>query len=355
MRERCKGLLERDMEENRDKLEIVNSTGGAAATGSRFDWRAFFAHLTTFVSVAIVVAIGLGFLLLRGTIKQQAETVVSREPARLRIEWPEYKNTKAANEKTQTWLASQFQEELMTAATRALGSNPDPLSREPLDAVGAALEASGWFDGRPIVVRHGASEIVVRGTWRIPAAVVRSEPVAAKPGDTAPRSDYLVSWDGRPMPVIYPEGKSGLYVIKGCAQKPARGANGELVYSEVWPGDDCAAGIELLRLLVNQDWRTQVAGVDVSGFVDSKQLAIDTVHGTKLVWGGRPSKPLTGECATAAKLGKISELNTLSKRIDAGHAELELWWPINKPLEIDRSATAEIQKPATASAEPARR
>lgn len=355
MQERCERLIERDMEENGDKFEGVNATGTAAAIGSRFDWRAFFAHLTTFVSVAIVVALGLGFLLLRGTINQRAESVVSREPARLRIEWPEYKNPKAANEKSRTWLAEQFQEELMTAATRALGFNPDPLSREPLDAVGAAMEASGWFDGRPIVVRHGDSEIVVRGTWRIPAAVVRSEPVAAKPGDTALRNDFLVSWDGRPMPVVYPEGKSGLYVIKGCVQKPARLANGELDYSQVWAGDDCAAGLELLRLLVNQDWRTQVSGVDVSAFADSKQLVIDTVHGTKLVWGGRPSKPLTGECATSAKLGKIAELNSLSQRIDAGHAELELWWPINKPLEIDRSATAEIQKPATASAEPARR
>jgi len=348
------------MDENGVNLQGVSAPDGvvapvAAASGSRFDWRAFFAHLTTFLSVAIVVALGLGFLLLRGTIKQRAETVVSREPARLRIEWPEIRHAKVANEKTQTWLAPQFQEELMTTATRALGSNPDPLSREPLDAVSAAMEASGWFDGRPSVMRQGDSEIVVRGSWRIPAAVVRSEPAAAKPNDTAPRNDYLVSWDGRPMPVIYPEGKSGLYVIKGCSEKPVRTANGELDYSRVWAGDDCTAGIELLRLLVNQDWRTQVAGVDVSGFADSKQLVIDTVHGTKLVWGGRPSKPLTGECATAAKLGKIAELDALSKRIDAGHSELELWWPINKPLEIDRSATAEIQKPATASAESARR
>lgn len=347
-------LLERDMEENGSNLERVSASDGAAVpAGSRFDWRAFFAHLTTFLSVAIVVALGLGFLLLRGTINQRAESVVSREPSRLRIEWPE--QAKHSNEKAQTWLAAQFQEELMTAATRALGSNPDPLSRGPLDAVGAAMEASGWFDGRPSVMRHGDSEIVVRGTWRIPAAVVRSDPAPALPNDSAPRSDYLVSWDGRPMPVIYPEGKSGLYVIKGCAQKPIRTATGELDYSRVWDGEDCTAGIELLRLLVNQDWRTQVAGVDVSGFGESKQLVIDTVHGSKLVWGGRPSKPLTGECATAAKLGKIAELNSLSKRIDAGHNELELWWPINKPLEIDRSATAEIEKPATASAEPARR
>lgn len=317
---------------------------------TRFDWRAFFAHLTTFLSVAIVLAIGLGFLLLRSTISERAETVVSRAPARLRIVWPEIKHASDKMATSRTWLAPQFQEELLTVATRAMGATPDPLSREPLDAVGTALEASGWFDGRPIVAREGDSEIVVRGNWRIPAAVVRSDPAEAKPGDTLPRNDYLVSWDGRPMPVIYPEGRSGLRVIRGCASKPVKDARGGLDFARAWPGDDCLAGLELLRLLVEQDWADQVAGVDVGAYADSKQLTIDTVHQTKLVWGGRPSKPLTGECATAAKLGKIAELNTLSKRIDAGHGELELWWPINKPLEIDRSATAEIEKPATASA-----
>ncbi len=49
----------------------------------RFDWRAFFAHLTTFFSVVIILALGLGFLILRKPIREKAEQVVSREPARI--------------------------------------------------------------------------------------------------------------------------------------------------------------------------------------------------------------------------------------------------------------------------------
>lgn len=352
------------MEENanhpaNDAIGLIDdhSLSGGLAVGNpgagRFDWRAFFAHLTTFLSIAIVLTLGLGFLLLRESITQRAETVVSRAPAHLRIEWPQLKNSGGGLGAQKTWLALQFQEELASLATKALGENPDPLSRQPLDAVGAALGASGWFDGRPSVARQGDSEIVVRGEWRIPAAVVRSEPAASKSGDSAARTDYLISWDGRPMPVIYPEGKSGLLVIKGCAHGPSKTASGEIDFSQAWQGEDCAAGLELLRLLVNQDWRAQVAAVDVAGYSETKQLAIETAYGTRLVWGGRPSKPLTGECATAAKLGKIAELNLISQRIDAGHGELELWWPINKPLEIDRSATNESQK--SANAEPGRR
>lgn len=318
----------------------------------RFDWGAFASHLTTFVSVAIVVGLVLGFLLLRQPIREKAELVVSREPAKIVFEWPalrQAKNEKPA--KTQTWLAQQFQEELLTRATRALGSSPDPLSREPLDAIGAAMETSGWFDGRPDVSRVGNSEIRIRGNWRVPAAVVRVIPT----GGGGEAKDQLISWDGKPMPVLYPEGKSGLMVIRGAALPARTNVSGEVDYTVAWPGDDAEAGLELLRLLGNQDWHAQIAAVDVSHYAETKQLAIESTHGTRLVWGGRPAKPLTGECSTAAKLGKIAELNSISKRIDAGHAELELWWPINKPLEIDRSASAEQKIGATASVEPVRR
>lgn len=336
-----------------ENSENISTTEASARP--RFDWGAFLSHLTTFVSVAIVVGLVLGFLLLRQPIREKAESVVSREPAKIVFEWPALRQAKSDKPvKAQTWLAPQFQEELLTRATRALGSSPDPLSREPLDAIGAAMETSGWFDGRPDVSRVGNSEIRIRGNWRVPAAVIRVTPAAGVEG-RAEAKDQLISWDGKPMPVLYPEGKSGLMVIRGATRPAPTNASGEVDYTVAWPGDDAEAGLELLRLLDNQDWRAQVASVDVSQYAGTKQLAIESTHGTRLVWGGRPAKPLTGECSTAAKLGKITELNTISKRIDAGHAELELWWPINKPLEIDRSASAEQKIGATASVEPVRR
>ncbi|MBS0191144.1 MAG: hypothetical protein U0573_15045 [Phycisphaerales bacterium] len=316
----------------------------------RFDWRAFFAHLTTFFSVVIILALGLGFLILRKPIREKAEQVVSREPARIVFEWPVMAQKDAKpSAPAKTWLAPQFQEELLTLATKAAGANPDPLSHAPLDAIGSALEKSGWFDGRPTVARVGQSEIVIKGAWRIPAAVVRVP--GAAPGE---EKDRLISWDGRPMPVEYPAGRSGLTALLGVGQPPAKDASGNIDFTAAWPGDDAAAGLELFRLIAGQPWHTQVAAIDVGGFNQDKQLSISTTYSTRLIWGGRPSKPLTGECSTAAKLAKISELNAVAKRIDAGHSEIELWWPINKPLEIDRSASAEQKLNTTASAEPAR-
>lgn len=352
-------------------------------TRPRFDWGAFTAHLTTFFSVVIVLGLVIGFLLLRAPVRQKAEAVVAKGPVTIRFEWPELKKpddresgankstTKAVvqtskpgtgskaspvssvattREKPRTWLAAQFQEELMTLAYKALGSDPDPLSREPLDAIGAAMERSGWFDGRPSVLRGEALEIVIRGNWRIPAAVVRYATTTA-PGEVATETkDYLISWDARPMPVVYPEGKSGLLVIRGVANGPAKDASGTVDYRAAWQGEDVEAGIELLRTLMNQAWRSQVAGIDVTDYASTKQLAIETIHKTRLIWGGRSSKPLAGECSTQAKLGKINDLVAYTKRIDGEKGEIEIWWPINKTLEIDRTASKPVGTSGEATA-----
>jgi hypothetical protein len=339
-----------------------------ASTRSVFDWGAFRSHLTTFFSVVIVLGLGIGFLMLRTPVRQKAEAVLNKGPVTMRFEWPELKRSDESKpadkrtaatqnvaaktsapprEKPRTWLAAQFQEELMTLAYKALGSDPDPLSRVPLDAIGAAMEKSGWFDGRPNVSRGESSEIVIKGNWRIPAAVVRYAPPQTPGGPVREFKDYLVSWDARPMPVTYPEGKSGLLVIRGVSSGPERNAgNGgteSIDYRAAWPGEDVEAGVELLRTLIGQPWRSQVAGIDVSDYAANRSLAIDTIHKTRLVWGGRASKPLAGECATQAKLGKISELVGYTKRVDGGKPEVELWWPINKTLEIDRTATKAIE------------
>lgn len=349
-----------------------------ASSRPRFDWGAFAAHLTTFFSVVIVLGLAIGFLLLRAPVRQKAEAVVAKGPVTIRFEWPELKRPEedaagkgttkpvaqtnprggtakaspqssepTTRERPRTWLAPQFQEELMTLAYKALGSDPDPLSREPLDAIGAAMEASGWFDGRPSVLRGEAQEIVIRGNWRIPAAVVRFS-FAQPPGGPAPETkDYLISWDARPMPVVYPEGKSGLLVIRGVASGPGKDAGGNIDYRAAWQGEDVEAGLELLRTLMHHPWRSQVAGIDVTDYASTRQLVIETTHQTRLIWGGRPSKPLAGECSTRAKLGKINDLVAYTKRIDGEKSEIEIWWPINKTLEIDRTAS----KPAGTSGE----
>jgi hypothetical protein len=235
----------------------------------------------------------------------------------------------ARQEPDRTWLAEQFQREILETARRAAASAPDPLSNEALSRVARALGASGWFHGEPGVRRELGGRVVVEGTWRIPAAVVR---VGGR--------DRVIDWSARPMPPEYAPGRSGLWVIEGVAEGPVRDASGQIDFTQAWPGEDVAGAVELLMLAGRQRWAGQVAGVEVATYTDTKRLALMTREGTRVVWGGRPSRPLMGESTTAAKLDKVNMLFRDFGRIDAGKPAVEVFWE-GKPLVLDLSATAQ--------------
>jgi len=335
-----------------------DATLPTSAAQAPFDWRRFAVHLGTFMLVVLLLGIGAAVVLGRKPLTQTVSTTVAARGVNLEIAWPlintdSGKSAKPAKAKAsgaksepaisktamtlpaaasppaKSWLPEQFQEELMTIGMRALGTAPDPLSREPLDRLGAAMADSGWFSGVPTIERHESGKIVVHGTWRVPAAVVRIDD-----------KDHLLSWDGKPMPVTYDQALSGLRVISGAASGPARKADGTIDFAQSWPGEDVEAAVELLAILMQQPYAAQIAGIDVSMYAAKKWLIIDTTMGTRIVWGGRPSKPLNGECATNFKLAKLEKIRRDVGRIDAGVGAIEIWWPIERALQIDLTATA---------------
>lgn len=306
-----------------------------------FDWAAFRAYLTTFLVAVIVVALTVAAILGLPAVNQRASSLVGHAPTTITIAWPPLKG--ATPDAPSTWLAQQFQQELLAQAYLALGDQPDTLSGDPLQRIGAAMFASGWFIKPPTVVRGSANRIHIMGQWRIPGAVVRRLGPAVIPGvpsthegDTAaPKEhDYLISWDSRPMPVVYPVGESGLPILSGAQDGPPTKPDGSLDFAALWPGEDVKAGLELLTLILQQPWGNQVAGVDVSNFPASRSLIINTTHRTRILWGGPVSQPRWGEGATEHKLGRIAELQRNFNRIDGGHTDVEVWWPIDRPIII---------------------
>jgi|GEM_PF-545840 len=330
-----------------------------ATASAPFDWRRFAVHLGTFMLVVLLIGIGAAVVLGRKPLAKTVATSVASRGLSLEIQWPlmqaeqvkgksaQGKNTKpkqaGASISTtslkpgaespvpaaRTWMPEQFQEQLLTTGMRALGGAPDPLSREPLDRLGSAMAESGWFAGVPTIERHENGKIMVKGLWRVPAAVVRVDD-----------KDHLISWDARPMPVVYEQALSGLRVISGAALGPTLKPDGTKDFSKAWAGEDVEAAIELLALLVQQPYANQIAGIDLSMYASKKWLVIDTTMGTRIIWGGRPSKPLNGECSTNHKLAKIEKLRREVGRIDAGVGAIEVWWPIDRALQIDLTATA---------------
>jgi hypothetical protein len=284
-----------------------------------FRWRSFLAHLASFVVVALLAVVIVGIAIGVRPLEESAARTTGAHAPTIEIVWP-------ARADGGTWLPVQFQEELRAKATAALGPTPEAFSSAPLRRIAEAMERSGWFEGAPTVERTDAARIVVRGAWRIPAAVVRTG-----------GKDYLVSWRGMRMPPVYELGQSGLPVIESPTLPPPTRSDATPEYAVAWPGEDIAASLELLREISDKRWAAQVRGVDASRFAAESTLTILTTFGTRVEWGGRFSKPRLGEPPTSEKLDRLAFLFRDRGRIDAGFPVVELW---QRHLLFDRSATA---------------
>lgn len=269
--------------------------------------RGFFRRLASVVSTGVVIGVCAAVLIgaVVGTrwLERRAESVgaPSQQLGEIRFIWPVAAGAK------QTWLHGAFQQELSEVAHHHLDTARAAFSADPLRRVSDALAESGWFDGPPRVTRQWGGGIVIDGSWRTPAAVVRCND-----------KDLVVSWDGRLMPPVYEPGATTMPLISGLALPPPQRTDGTRDYANAWPGEDIAASLELLGELLRHPWAQHVAGVDASEFSRHARLVIVTDKQTRVVWGGRAAKPLVGEVPTVAKLAHLEDNVRTTGRLDGG-------------------------------------
>ena len=287
------------------------------------------ANPSTFVTYSCAAAITLmggglvaGLLLGTDALEHRAAVALDRGEPEVTIVWP----VAAGGEGT--WMPRASTEQLMAVAKEAAGSSLDALGAEQVQRIATAMAESGWFVGTPRVARRAGGEIVVDGTWRIPAANVRHQ-----------GSEYLISWDGSPMP---PGVQAGKWIFDP-ALGPPRDGGGERDYVQPWAGEDVAASLELLGRLASEPWASQVRGVDASEYASKGTLVIVTDRETRVVWGGRPSKPSMGEVSTAQKMAHLRQLVKDTKRIDATYP---LIYVNQERLLFDISAAAQALRAA---------
>lgn len=297
-----------------------------------FSWRSFLHHLASFAVLLLIAGLIVGVAVGVRPLERVAASVTGAAHPAVEITWPEWKPG-------QTWLPKQFQDELLAAARSALGDNAAPFSGEPLARIGHAMEQSGWFDGAPRVERIDAKKILVTGSWRTPAAVVRRD-----------GKDHLVSWKGRRMPPVYPLNQSGLPVILDPVMPAPTTPEGRPDFANAWPGEDIAASLELLRAVVAQPWSNQVKAIDAAKYSSENTLALVTSYNTRIEWGGRFSKPRLGEAPTQEKVDRLAYLFREHGRIDAGYQIVEVW---QRHLLFDRRAIAAETPPESTPRTPA--
>lgn len=303
-----------------------------------FRWHIFARHVASLGAVLLVIGVIALIVLGLRPLAASATKALTDSPVTIQFLWPKV----LASDPTKpamTWIPRDWQARLLDSARATVGLRPDPMDPAVLTSLRESLNASGWFETTPIVRREGSSGIVIDGQWRTPAAVVK---FASAPG-ASPQLLWL-STNAMPMPKVAEAGQARPRVLENPASGPPTNADGVVNFNAPWPGDDIAAGLELLALVARQPWANQVAGVDASEFTTKQSLTLTTIYATRVVWGGTPTKPRYGDASTKEKLRHIATLFGDTKRIDGGHP---IVFVDSSFLMFDRSATAEIRRQQT--------
>jgi len=214
----------------------------------------------------------------------------------------------------------------------------EALSPEPLRAVQEAVAATGWAAEPPRVARRAPTrveddadagrrnDVVIEMAWRSPVAVVRSSAFqfGARPG----LRDTAIDANADVLPMSGPpESFPRLRMIINPSRLPqptdARDTN------PFWPGQDVRDAIKLLGLLLEQDFASQVAGVDLAEHADGRRLLIVTTTGGRVVWGAPPRGDgvFQGEVSDERKLANLASLVDATGYLDGGQSRVEIHWP----------------------------
>lgn len=299
-------------------------------TQAGFAWGKFATYLSSFGILAAFALILVGVTLGLRPLEEAAAKVNATKAGQVVIKWPKVdplpKDKDGNVIEGATWLPRAYQEQLLTLVYSQIQGKHRTFHADELRSIGDSLASTGWFDGKPTVIRNGEGQIIVNGAWRVPAAVVRHQ-----------GTDYLISWGGNRMPAQFPAGKSNMRsIIDPAMGPPAKGGRPD--FETPWAGEDVAASLELLRDVVSKPWAWQVGGVEASKFSSEQNLTLVTTEGTRIFWGGRVSKPKLGDTTTATKFAHLNNLYGMYKRIDANYP---LIYINTDKLTFDRSASAE--------------
>ncbi|HMN41884.1 MAG TPA: hypothetical protein PKE29_13655 [Phycisphaerales bacterium] len=259
--------------------------------------------IATLLSVGVIVALGASF----GPLQARASHLTSAPP-KVRFTWPPLAGFSSAEvagrPEPMTWVNAQIRSGLEQTVLGSLSS--DPFDRDSLETAREDLARTGWFRDDLRLVREADGLVRVNGTWRIPAAAVRSG-----------GQDVLVTSAGEVLPVRYPPEASGYKALIGVASPaPEPG--------QAWLGGEVQAGLRLLDYVSTLACAEQIAAVDVTDYGANRTLVLVTELGNRIIWGGPLDEFNPGQAAPAAKLARLGEIYRQHGRVDAGRAVLDV-------------------------------
>jgi hypothetical protein len=222
------------------------------------------------------------------------------------------------------WMSAALAEQIVDTA-RPVGIR-SVFDRQLLVDTATALEQNPWIKQvrqvRRAYMQYPGDTLEVDCEYRVPTALVQWQGYY-----------WLVDADGYKLPeqysatqlrqAMYSQGNLTLRLVQGVTRPPS--ASGKL-----WPGDDLAAGLEMVRLLAGRPFAQELPVVDVSNFrgrVDPQaaQIVLITSRNTEIRWGRPPSaKDYFVEVLTSQKLQCLTDIYQQMHHVDGGQPWIDI-------------------------------
>jgi cell division septal protein FtsQ len=226
-----------------------------------------------------------------------------------------------------SWMSDLLAEEIIRKAKPA-GAH-SAFDHQVLVDINRILVASPWIrkvrEVRRVYQNRPADTIEIDCEYRAPVALVQSG------RDTF----WLVDGDGVVLPAQFnlsqltrvvrgADGKMNIRVISGVQHKPvSAGAK--------WPGEDLAAGLDMVKLLYGLPYAEEIVTVNVSNYagrdsIKEAQISFGTTQGNMIKWG----RPINGgndffiEISTQRKLQVLRQIYEEYGHVDASQEWVDI-------------------------------
>jgi hypothetical protein len=258
----------------------------------------------------------------------------NRPPKVVLVDRPDWMTDFLASEIIKTTqpigLHSSFNRQLLIDTAKSLQSNPW------IRQVNEVRRAYGQTPG---------DTLEIDCEYRVPAALVKWGDFYWLVDSQGVKLPEQYDRDLLPKVLVGADGKTNLRIIDGVSHGPPEAG-------QVWPGQDLAGGLEMARLLSDQNWADQIRDIDVSNFAGRRdereaQLVLYTRFGTQIRWGRPPSaKDAFIEVPAPQKLSAIEDIYLRAKRVDDNQPWIDLRFDRVTCPRTPQTATAQLDAPA---------
>ena len=245
------------------------------------------------------------------------------------------------------WMSDALAKQIIDLA-RPVGLH-SAFDQHLLEATAQSLQTSPWIakvsQVRRVYDQRPADTVAVECVYRAPTAMVRWDDYYWLVDSHGYKLPEQYTRDQARKAMIGPDGKLVLRVIEGVMHAPV--ASGTL-----WPGDDLAAGLDLIRTITDQPWAQQLPVIDVSNFSGRRDqaaahLVIWTNSNSSIRWGRAPTaSDYFVEVSTQRKLQVLAEIFDQTHRVDGGKTWLDVRFDrVTYPTPVPPGPQAQISEP----------